>query len=983
MTARFAGRPRPLVLACAATLVALLALAFGSTAAQAFKPYTHIQTGNRAWEDVTDDGKITIDGREYPVRPEVVAALAANRPYFNAGVVGPDGFPDLTYGQSVVHPEQTGKWLKHVLTQAWQAQTNPSYSAAERSQILAFGYGYLTHAAGDMWAHTLINDVSGGVFPAVGEILTDIDDAEIAIRHIILEGYVGDATPGYDGNATRGPVPGEVNEDGNPEVSNDSTPAVPFAAPKRFIYETFINPSNPLPVGDSRGPLIDFFLDMQADLQVSEARYAWDSEFEDCLIIDPDCFVRTKTLTVDTVRGQRTTQIEYNNCEAEFFCVMDPGDLAADLTIDNLVETYLEHWIEDIEDGLKNWSDLGLASTRALFDPRSTRMAQNHICRNEPDDENSLQRRSCEDGVGALDVLSYESEDFINDHLISMLGAPDLVGDLNELFGAVSDTLDDIFGPALNPLQAPIAELKEFAKAKIQEAIEEELHIDIDQLKSFVKSPTHWLDVQAVSLELPGLGTQQLDLFAPDTHERLDELMHLPADHHENQQVTLPGGVGTIPSTGLKDSAVFDPEQFAAYRNAVQTAKLLLLDGDGLNDALGDILAARGDIKSAGSVSTYGDGAVPANLMVDQLSGSLPWLRSIDSDHAWRADGRPRFGGRDEALDGGNDTFPLWESCLLRPTFAAVYRDWENGSAQFPALGDEPSPDPSDPDAPVASLLLAGNTFSSGGTTYVGADHAFTAQAVDAVFADGAIATQYRITKSGQIPGAWHDIAPNGTFSIPAGGGDGTYQVQMRTADPCHTFDPSDALPGGAPVSRFVVLDTTPPEITVTKPSPEGVLFDSDDFSAIEYTVTDAGSGVNQATVKSTFDGAPATHGQVLDMFLLAPGTHAVNVAAADNLGNATDTTRTFQLHATSESLLSNIERSCTEGLITKQGTCHALSTKLGHALDKHTGDRHDVEHNQLGAFINQTEAQRGKSIDTATANRLIAFAQDLIATNG
>ena len=45
-----------------------------------------------------------------------------------------------------------------------------------------------------------------------------------------------------------------------------------------------------------------------------------------------------------------------------------------------------------------------------------------------------------------------------------------------------------MLGPALNPLTAPIAEIKEFAKDKIQEAIEEELHIDIDQLKSFVTS---------------------------------------------------------------------------------------------------------------------------------------------------------------------------------------------------------------------------------------------------------------------------------------------------------------------------------------------------------------------------------------------------------------------------------------------------------------------------------------------------------------
>ena len=99
-------------------------------------------------------------------------------------------------------------------------------------------------------------------------------------------------------------------------------------------------------------------------------------------------------------------------------------------------------------------------------------------------------------------------------------------------------------------------------------------------------------------------------------------------------------------------------------------------------------------------------------------------------------------------------------------------------------------------------------------------------------------------------------------------------------------------------------------------------------------------------------------------MFLLAPGAHTVKVAAADQLGNATDTTRTFELHATIESLLNNIERSGTEGLITKPGTCKSLSSQLSHA--------------PLHAFVNHVEAQRGKSIDLATANRLIAFAEDI-----
>jgi hypothetical protein len=163
----------------------------------------------------------------------------------------------------------------------------------------------------------------------------------------------------------------------------------------------------------------------------------------------------------------------------------------------------------------------------------------------------------------------------------------------------------------------------------------------------------------------------------------------------------------------------------------------------------------------------------------------------------------------------------------------------------------------------------------------------------------------------------------------------------------------------------------------------DDALFDSDDFSTIGFTVTDAGSGVGEATVKAMLDGAAAADGQVLDMFLLAPGAHAINVAAADNLGNATDTTRTFDLHATSQSLRSNIDRACSEGLITKGGTCKALAATLDQAVGKHAAGDHDVEHSLIDAFAEQVDGQLEKSIDAATGRRLIAFAQDLIATNG
>src|SRR6266545_4477785 len=209
----------------------------------AFKPYTHVEIAKDVLADLfgdpnttLDDGKLTIAGNEYDVHPKIVAALKDYSEFYFAGAVGPDGFPDLAMGQGVIHPTDTGTWLTRILDMAWQAQSDDSFSEVEKSQILAWSYGFLTHAAGDQWSHTLVNEFSEGVFPAFADILTDQRDLANAVRHILVEAYVGNATHGFDGNRddrTRLP-------DG--DVSDDSTPAVPLDAPIRFIYETLIRP---------------------------------------------------------------------------------------------------------------------------------------------------------------------------------------------------------------------------------------------------------------------------------------------------------------------------------------------------------------------------------------------------------------------------------------------------------------------------------------------------------------------------------------------------------------------------------------------------------------------------------------------------------------------------------------------------------------------------------------------------------------------
>lgn len=830
-----------------AVLIVLIPL-LQAMPALAFKPYTHNSTGDQAWIDVTADGKVTIEGRDYNVDPRVVSALQNYRSFYNAGVVGPDGFPDLTYGQSIIHPENTGEWLRYIYTEAWKAQSDAFYTAAEKQQILAFAYGYLTHAAGDMWAHTLVNQFATGVFPAVGDVLTDVDMAEIAIRHIILEGYIGDATAGFDGNPDRGSAPFG-------DVSDDSTPGVPFDAPHRFIYRTLIDPNAPTP-SDERGPIIGFFLDLRGTLDAAvasepqplqDAIDAYDDTKESLEGVEEDCnFEDLADAAHDAIfciPALLELGFDVFIDSAEAFANFVAGTLAS--LADVVFDAYLNAWIADIDTGLQHWSELGLASTRALFDPQAYRNTQNDDCQFEGS-ETSQNRINCEDGIGQLDVLLHEADPFINDYLLSMLGAPDAVGGLRQLLQDFSDDLAAL-GVPFNPIQEVLADIKEFATEMIKDLIEEAYGIDVDQLKSFLTSPTHWLNVESVSLTLPGAGNVSLDLFQSDDHERLDAILGLDGAHHV--PVNIPG-IG--PSSRLADDAEFVPDDFAPYKNVVTTAKLLLLGGTELNRVLGDLLAAEGRIADPNLVATYP--AVDANgfatnVMIQPLSGS-PWLTSIDSDHAWRADGLPIFCDqgspacgafpgispiqRPAAHNGGNGQFPIWESCLLRPAFRGLYDDWENGAEQFPDLGDLPSADSSDPAAPVSSLGVSGEvTTDGGGTTYIAQHHTFTLTALDQVFTAGQLGLQYRYYPDGGTPGAWTTAADGETFALPADALDGVWHIDFRAEDPCHTFSEADSLAPESTQTFTVVLDSYP-EVAV----PVVIAAPSDEAQEVTVTAT-------------------------------------------------------------------------------------------------------------------------------------------------
>jgi hypothetical protein len=716
-------------------------------AARAWKPYTHNWTGDQARLDAINNGHVTINGRSYPVPQKVVDALTKWPAFYDGGITG-DACPDLLFSQSLIHPHWTGEWLKLMYDAAWAAQAPSSdYTDDERGQILAFTYGFLSHAAGDMWGHTLMNDFSGGVFPGLKDIAAKPEAAvTVALKHLLVEGYVCDATPGWDGNRDER----KVLPDG--DVSDDSTPGRTFDFPHKFIYRTLIDPNAPtpwdpddptpkiVPPGNyiaGRGILIGSFLNLRAALVTyKNATFGQSSaqNLQDAL----DCY----NGTLDAL--SRVDCDFDDNDEAWFYfaegwdCSKTLGILAGTAVVNSvealgtlvvdtaetlfleILHSYIQGWIDDIDEGLQNWSQFGLATTKALFDPQARRDLQNKNCADKGTDviDPTDPRSVCENAIGMLDVLKEELDPFIENHLKSMLGEPDIVIDVQNALQPVQAVFDKFLADLaalvevpLDPLREAATDFKEWAKdwvtQKIETALTEATGIDVGKLedvannfKDFAHHPGRWICVPDVIFTFPPpspLGTLTFSVFGTGERARLDGYMGLGDDAHEDVS-PLPAGCGR-----LLDSAVFDPDRFAAIRNTITMAKLLLLDGPELNHVLSDILCH--------TVTTYQAGQ---NVMIDSLDvpenkpriNDRPpaWLLLIDGDHAWRRDGHPRFidevigpgldalpTARPYTLDGGSGFFPLWESCELRPSFRVLFKDWENGNDNFPNLGDETS----------------------------------------------------------------------------------------------------------------------------------------------------------------------------------------------------------------------------------------------------------------------------------------------------
>ena len=164
--------------------------------AAAWKINTHLFAANIALTDAVGDGMVTIPPYgEIPVAPAALRALREAPAAYRAGVLAPDLFPDMYVGGWSIHSDLSADglwvaddWLRHVWQRArgWE-------DASERNKVMAFAYGFLTHGAGDIFAHTWVNQKAGGAW-----VSFQGKDGITARRHIVLEGFVGEHTPSTD-----------------------------------------------------------------------------------------------------------------------------------------------------------------------------------------------------------------------------------------------------------------------------------------------------------------------------------------------------------------------------------------------------------------------------------------------------------------------------------------------------------------------------------------------------------------------------------------------------------------------------------------------------------------------------------------------------------------------------------------------------------------------------------------------------------------
>jgi sugar lactone lactonase YvrE len=180
--------------------------------------------------------------------------------------------------------------------------------------------------------------------------------------------------------------------------------------------------------------------------------------------------------------------------------------------------------------------------------------------------------------------------------------------------------------------------------------------------------------------------------------------------------------------------------------------------------------------------------------------------------------------------------------------------------------------------------------------------------------------------------------------------------------------------------------DTTPPSTTASvSPLPSACGWNNTDVTVTLFAEdNEGGSGVQEIHYQVNGGSEVIVSSHTADVLITAQGTTILTYRAVDNSANTEQpaNTLTIKIAKTPESVINNMIAVVTGLPNVNDGIKNALTSKLQNALASLARGNGTAAKNQLGAFINQVEAQRGKKLSAEVADCLIEqarIAQSLI----
>jgi len=179
-----------------------------------------------------------------------------------------------------------------------------------------------------------------------------------------------------------------------------------------------------------------------------------------------------------------------------------------------------------------------------------------------------------------------------------------------------------------------------------------------------------------------------------------------------------------------------------------------------------------------------------------------------------------------------------------------------------------------------------------------------------------------------------------------------------------------------------IKVDKKPPSIVIVQPAATTYLHNS--ILTLNYSVTDAGSGVAGSTAtmdgSTTLAGHGLASGQVINLLTELPvGTHTFAITATDQVGNQSSSSVTFTIIVTPGGLIAEVNQFLSSGAISNSAIAGAWLAMLNQALAARNSGNCVAAAGIYTGFVNSVMAQSGKAITPTAASVLIADAQYLI----